>query len=94
MLVFGVAMPSYSTAATVLLREQVEPDYMGRVFSLFTTRQTSTSPMGMLLVGPLAEVLAIEWILVGTGLLMMAQIVWLLLNRSLVEAGAPVAGGN
>lgn len=89
MLVFGVAMPFYNTAATVLLQEHVEPDYLGRVFSVFTMLMTSMMPMGMLAFGPLAEVAAIEWILLGTGMLMVAQAVWVLFDRSLAEAGIP-----
>jgi len=89
MLVFGVAMPFYNTAAAVLLQEHVEPDYLGRVFSVLTMLTTSMMPMGMLAFGPLAEVVTIEWILVGTGLLMVAQVAWVLLDRSLIEAGIP-----
>lgn len=87
MAVFGVAMPFYNTAATVLLQEHVEADYLGRVFSLFTMISTSTMPLGMLVFGPLAEVVSIEVLLVGTGLAMAGQLVWVLLSRRLVEAG-------
>jgi MFS transporter, DHA3 family, macrolide efflux protein len=91
MAVFGVAMPFYSTGATVLLQEHVEPDYLGRVFSIFTMLMTSMMPLGMLVFGPLAEVVAIEWLLVGTGVAMVAQLVWVLLDRTLIEAGIPPA---
>ncbi len=91
MLAFGVAMPFYNTAATVLLQEHVQPDYLGRVFSVFTMLATSAMPMGMLAFGPLAEAVTVEWILVGTGLLMVAQVGWVLLDRSLIEAGVPRA---
>lgn len=89
MAVFGVAFPFYNTSATVLLQEQVEPDYLGRVFSLFTMLSTSTMPLGMLVFGPLAEAAAIEWLLVGTGLAMVAPLPWVFRNRALVEAGVP-----
>jgi len=82
-------MPFYNTAAAVLLQEHVEPDYLGRVFSVLTMLTTSMMPMGMLAFGPLAEVVTIEWILVGTGLLMVAQVAWVLLDRSPIEAGIP-----
>lgn len=91
MLAFGVAMPFYNTAATVLLQEHVQPDYLGRVFGVFTMLATSAMPMGMLAFGPLAEAVRIEWLLVGTGLLMLAQVGWVLLDRSLIEAGVPRA---
>lgn len=91
MAVFGVAMPFYNTAATVLLQEHVEPDYLGRVFSIFTMLMTSTMPLGMLVFGPLAEVVRIEWILVGTGVAMLVQLVWVLMDRTLIESGIPPA---
>jgi DHA3 family macrolide efflux protein-like MFS transporter len=84
-------MPFYNTAATVLLQEHVEPDYLGRVFSLFTMLATSAMPLGMLVFGPLAELVRIEWLLIGTGVAMLAQLVWVLLNRTLIEAGMPPA---
>jgi len=91
MAVFGIALPFYNTAATVLLQEHVEPDYLGRVFSLFTMLATSAMPLGMLVFGPLAELVRIEWLLVGTGVAMLAQLVWVVLNRTLIEAGMPPA---
>lgn len=91
MAVFGIALPFYSTAATVLLQEHVEPGYLGRVFSIFTVFVTSTMPLGMLVFGPLAEVVRIEWILVGTGLGMLGQLVWVLRDRTLIESGIPPA---
>lgn len=89
MTVFGVALPFYNTGATVLLQEQVEPDYLGRVFSLFTMVMTSMMPLGMLLFGPLAEIVRIEHLLVGTGALMLVQSLWVLADKRLVEMGRP-----
>lgn len=89
--VFGIAMPFYNTAATVLLQEHVEPDYLGRVFSLFTMLVTSAMPLGMLAFGPLAELVRIEWLLVATGVAMLAQCVWVLFDRTLIDAGLPPA---
>lgn len=87
--IFGLAMPFYNTPATVLLQEHVEADYLGRVFSIFTMLSTSMMPMSMLVFGPLAEVVKIEWILIGTGAAMLVQLVWALTNKKLVSAGQP-----
>jgi DHA3 family macrolide efflux protein-like MFS transporter len=46
-------------------------------------------PMGMLVFGPLADVIPIEWMLVGTGLLVFVQGLFLLGNKVLVQAGNP-----
>jgi len=89
MALFGVAMPFYNTAAAVLLQEHVEPDYLGRVFSLFTMLSTSMMPLGMLAFGPLAEVVSIEGLLIVTGALMLVQLIWVLAEKTLIQAGVP-----
>ncbi len=87
--VFGVALPFYNTAAMVLVQEQSEPDMLGRVMGVFSMLQSSMMPLGMLLFGPLAEVWRIEWLLVGTGAAILAQLVWVSRDRTLVQGGLP-----
>lgn len=87
--VFGVALPFYNTAAMVLVQEQSEPEMLGRVMGVFSMLQTSMMPLGMLLFGPLAEVLRIEWLLVGTGAAILAQLAWVSRDRTLVQGGLP-----
>lgn len=86
---FGVAMPFFNTPAAVYLQEHVEESYMGRVWSVYSMLFSSLMPVGMLLFGPLAEVIRLEWILVVTGALMIAAVSAMLLNRRLVESGLP-----
>lgn len=86
---FGVAMPFFNTPAAVYLQEHVEESYMGRVWSVYSMLFSSLMPVGMLLFGPLAEVIRLEWILVVTGALMIAAVAAMLLNRRLVESGLP-----
>ncbi|MMZ66637.1 hypothetical protein D1872_291480 [compost metagenome] len=50
---------------------------------------TSMMPVGMLIFGPLADVVRIEWLLAGTGFLLMLLAVLLGRNRVLLEAGRP-----
>ncbi|MCR3921257.1 MAG: MFS transporter [Firmicutes bacterium] len=83
----GVAMPLFNTPATVLLQEQVEEDYMGRVFGVLGMISTSMMPLGMLIFGPMADMIKIEWIFMGTGTLLFLQGLLLLSNKTLVEAG-------
>jgi DHA3 family macrolide efflux protein-like MFS transporter len=87
--VFGIGLPFYNTAAMVLLQDQSEPAMIGRVMGVFSMLQSSMMPLGMLLFGPLAEVVRIEWLLVGTGLAILAQLAWVSRHRTLVEGGVP-----
>lgn len=87
---FGISMPFFSTPTTVLVQEKVDPNYMGRVFGVFSMISTSMMPIGMLIFGPVADVVRIEWLLVGTGLCILLLTVSLRMNRILVQAGQPV----
>ena len=44
-------------------------------------------PAGMLLFGPLADVIKIEWLLIITGIMMFIQSFFLIGDKALVEAG-------
>jgi DHA3 family macrolide efflux protein-like MFS transporter len=85
--VVGIAMPVFNTPFMVLLQQKVEPDFLGRVFGVLTTISSSVMPLAMLIYGPIADVIKIEWLLVVTGLLMLVQSFLLLRNRVLIEAG-------
>ena len=84
---FGLALPLFNTPSGVLVQDHVEADYLGRVFSILTMISTSIMPLGMLLFGPLAEGVKIEWMLLATGALMAGLGLAALANRRLVEAG-------
>jgi DHA3 family macrolide efflux protein-like MFS transporter len=83
----GLAVPLFNTPSTVLLQEKVEENYMGRVFGVLTMISTSMMPLGMLVFGPLADHIRIEWLLIATGALLAAQGFFLLGNRKLVREG-------
>ena len=86
---FGVAMPFFNTPTTVLLQEKIEENYTGRVFGVFSMISTSMMPVGMLVFGPVADWIEIEWILAGTGLLMCMLAMFLGKNKVLLKAGKP-----
>jgi MFS transporter, DHA3 family, macrolide efflux protein len=89
--IVGVAMPMFNTPSTVLLQEKVEADYLGRVFGVLGMISSSMMPLGMLVFGPIADVVRIEWLLMGTGILMFIQGFFLVGSKVLVEAGRPVS---
>ncbi|WP_077215283.1 MFS transporter [Bacillus dakarensis] len=91
MAVFGIALPIFNTPATVLLQEKVEEGYLGRVFGVMGMISTSMMPLGMLLFGPIADFIKIEWLLVGTGIFIIILAIFLGRNKVLMEAGKPAA---
>ena len=71
----------------VLVQEKVDSNYLGRVFGVFGMISTSMMPIGMLIFGPISDVVKIEWLLVGTGILILIAGVFLGRSKVLLEAG-------
>jgi len=70
MVFVGIFMPILATAETVLIQEIVEPSKMGRVFSIVELISGFSMPLGILLYGPLADIVSIESLLVVSGILL------------------------
>ena len=64
---------------------------LGRVFSVLGMIQSAMMPLAMLVYGPLADRIAMEWLLMGAGLLLFAQSVFLLGHKRLLDAGKPTS---
>lgn len=90
MAVFGIFIPLLNTPSAVLLQEHVESEFLGRVFSVNTMLFTSIMPLGMLLFGPMAEVVSVELILIVTGTLILVSALLAFRNATLLSAGIPV----
>jgi DHA3 family macrolide efflux protein-like MFS transporter len=63
----GVIVPAFSTSAMTLLQETVEPERQGRVFGFVGIVMAVAMPIGMAFLGPLADVVSVESILIATG---------------------------
>lgn len=87
MAIFGIAMPIFNTPTTVLLQEKVDESYLGRIFGVFGMISTSMMPIGMLIFGPMADGIKVEWLLVGTGILIFILSLFLGVNKGLLETG-------
>jgi DHA3 family macrolide efflux protein-like MFS transporter len=89
MLVVGLAVPFFSTPSMTLLQETVEPERQGRVFGLLGIVMAVATPVGMLILGPLADIVPIPTIMVATGILtfvVIAIALWSPPGRRAVEA--------
>lgn len=89
MALIGVSMPMFNTPSMVLLQEKVEENYLGRVFGVLTMITSSMMPLGMLIFGPLADLMPIEWLLVFTGTLTLIECYFMAKHKTLVKAGEP-----
>jgi DHA3 family macrolide efflux protein-like MFS transporter len=76
---------------TVMIQEQVDAAYMGRVSSISVMINSIAMPIGIALFGPLADVVSIELLLLVSGALMMIFGLLYLVNRPMMNAGMPTA---
>lgn len=63
----GVTAPCYNTPITVTIQEKVPSEMHGRVFSFMQIATSCALPLGMTIFGPLADIIRVQWILVGGG---------------------------
>jgi len=80
MTLVGIFMPILTTAETVMIQKITPSNKMGRVFSIVQVLSGATIPLGMLVYGPLADVVSIESLLIVSGVLM--ALVGLLYHRT------------
>ncbi len=66
----GICMPIIQVSANILIQENVPTNKMGRVFSILQILSTGIYPIAMLFYGPLSDQVAIKYILIATGLLL------------------------
>lgn len=66
----GICMPIIQASSNILIQENVPADKMGRVFSILQILSTGIYPIAMLFYGPLSDQIAIKYILIVTGLLL------------------------
>jgi DHA3 family macrolide efflux protein-like MFS transporter len=67
MFLCGLTVPFFNTTSMALMQTNIPPELMGRVFGTVTMLSGLAMPLGMVLFGPLADIVKIEWLLIVTG---------------------------
>jgi len=86
MFLAGIPMPMLNVPTTTLLQETVDPDMQGRVFGVMQLITSAVMPLGMLVFGPLADVITVEVLLVVSSALMVIPGLWMLVDKCLNAA--------
>jgi DHA3 family macrolide efflux protein-like MFS transporter len=86
----GVTMQLYNIPSMTLMQTKIDPAYMGRVFSVFSMVSSLVMPAGMLIWGPLADIVSIRYLLIITGVVLALAAIPFFGSRALREAGKPV----
>lgn len=85
MAVYGIALTMVQTASTTLLQENSAPDMMGRVFGLFGAMYSGFLPLGMVVFGPLADVVSMRGLMVVSGILLIMMAGTILFTRTFYQ---------
>ncbi|GAA1945916.1 MFS transporter [Microbacterium deminutum] len=97
MFAIGLAVPFFSTSSMTLLQETVEPERQGRVFGFVGIVMAVAMPFGMVVFGPLADVVPIELLLVAAGILTFVVVglaVWLPAGRRAIVAAREASAAH
>jgi DHA3 family macrolide efflux protein-like MFS transporter len=66
-IISGITIPYFNASGMTLMQSKVAPDYLGRVLSVFMMLGSLAMPFGMLIFGPLADAISINYIFIGAG---------------------------
>lgn len=83
----GLTLNMFNAPMMAMLQSNVDGAYMGRVFSVLTMMSSLMMPLGMVLWGPLADVVAIDWLLIWTGVFLLLVGFAFVFDRTLLKAG-------
>ncbi len=68
MALYGIALTTVQTTITTMLQENSEAAMQGRVFGLMSSLYSSCYPIGMLIFGPIADKVPLQWIMISSGI--------------------------
>ena len=85
----GIVMNMFNPPMMATLQTNVDSEYMGRVFSVLMMMGSLMMPLGMVLWGPLGDVVDIGWLLVVSGVFLFLMGFTFVFDKTLLAAGAP-----
>jgi len=86
-LIVGLFISISNPILVGLIQEKVEPEYIGRVFSVFGLMNTISLPLGMLVFGPLSDIVDISLMILLSGIGMAVLAIIPLFNKKLLKEG-------
>lgn len=92
MAIYGIALTMVQTACTTIFQEHSSPDMIGRVFGLFSAMFSGFLPLGMLVFGPLSDIVSMRLLMTVSGVLLLAMATGILLDRKFYSQGMILQG--
>lgn len=81
MICYGVALTTIQTTITTLLQENTNISMQGRVFGFMGAMYAVCYPFGMAVFGPLADIIPLQWVMIGSGMILLLMPVFLHMTR-------------
>jgi DHA3 family macrolide efflux protein-like MFS transporter len=90
--VFGPAIPMYFASRRAILQSVVPPEMQGRVFALTGSLSQAAGPLGLALLGPVADVVGVQALFVAGGGVVLLVATWWVLSPAVrnLDDGPPV----
>ena len=83
----GVFISLSSPLLVALIQEKVDPQFIGRIFSVFGLIHMVSLPLGMLVFGPISDFIDVSIIILISGFLMVVISIFPLFNKQLMKEG-------
>ena len=84
MFLYGIPLTMIQTAVTTMIQENAEESMQGRVFGLLGTMYSGFLPVGMAVFGPLADVIPLPWVMIGSGVVLVLLATCLLMKKKVL----------
>lgn len=84
MFLYGIPLTMIQTAVTTMIQENAEESMQGRVFGLLGTMYSGFLPVGMAVFGPLADVMPLTCIMIGSGVVLVLLATCLLMKKKVL----------
>ncbi|MHC5375648.1 MFS transporter [Enterococcus sp. LJL120] len=81
MVTIGFVVPISRTAMVSFFQASTDSNHMGRVMSIVTMTISFASPAALLIIGPLADTISINLIMIAAGILLIPLVIWLVSGK-------------
>jgi DHA3 family macrolide efflux protein-like MFS transporter len=90
----GMTQPLANGPIIATLQERVEPDMQGRVMTLLISGATAAAPLGLIIAGPLSDVVGVQPLFVGAGIITAVTLVYAFSQPDLLNLDQTGEGGD
>lgn len=87
MVISGLAVPVFNTPLAAIFQIKIDTEFMGRVMSVLTMISSLAVPIGMVVFGPLGDMVSIDTIMIVCGAATILVALYCLIDKKMMEAG-------